>query len=243
MTAHFWKWIEVTMDEIRTGYTPNANWELAGYHVTRRWRVFMGMAVMKHASYYTWHALWVRPQLSPWSLHISGGESGFCRGRLALKALLTRLFSWSQQMLLFLRCKCQSEGPGFEPWLLNSYIHGYSWGINETLKTNFRRAPSDYSSLFWCNLNQVKPPYTTVLKSNFIFFRHLRLVLAIRLFFSGLQTTVVYAFGISGHLLHVHPISFKWNKKSCEGKDSLKNGVFWDVTPCGSDKNRCFGGT
>jgi hypothetical protein len=23
----------------------------------------------------------------------------------------------------------------------------------------------------------------------------------------------------------------------------VKNGVFWDVTPCGSCKNRCFGGT
>jgi hypothetical protein len=22
----------------------------------------------------------------------------------------------------------------------------------------------------------------------------------------------------------------------------LKNGVFWDVTPCGYSKNRCFGG-
>jgi hypothetical protein len=24
---------------------------------------------------------------------------------------------------------------------------------------------------------------------------------------------------------------------------TLKNGVFWDVTPCGSCKNRRFGGT
>jgi hypothetical protein len=24
---------------------------------------------------------------------------------------------------------------------------------------------------------------------------------------------------------------------------TMKNGVFWDVTPCGSCKNRCFGGT
>jgi hypothetical protein len=24
---------------------------------------------------------------------------------------------------------------------------------------------------------------------------------------------------------------------------TMKNGVFWDVTPCGSYKNRCFGGT
>jgi hypothetical protein len=24
---------------------------------------------------------------------------------------------------------------------------------------------------------------------------------------------------------------------------SMKNGVFWDVTPCGSCKNRRFGGT
>jgi hypothetical protein len=23
----------------------------------------------------------------------------------------------------------------------------------------------------------------------------------------------------------------------------MKNGVFWDITPCGSCKNRCFGGT
>jgi hypothetical protein len=23
----------------------------------------------------------------------------------------------------------------------------------------------------------------------------------------------------------------------------LKNGVFWEVSPCGSHKNRCFGGT
>jgi hypothetical protein len=23
----------------------------------------------------------------------------------------------------------------------------------------------------------------------------------------------------------------------------VKNGVFWDVSPCGSCKNRCFGGT
>jgi hypothetical protein len=26
-------------------------------------------------------------------------------------------------------------------------------------------------------------------------------------------------------------------------KITLKNGVFWDVTPCGSCKNRRFGGT
>jgi hypothetical protein len=25
--------------------------------------------------------------------------------------------------------------------------------------------------------------------------------------------------------------------------DFVKNGVFWDVTPCGCCKNRCFGGT
>jgi hypothetical protein len=25
--------------------------------------------------------------------------------------------------------------------------------------------------------------------------------------------------------------------------NSMKNGVFWDVTPCGSCENRCFGGT
>jgi hypothetical protein len=24
---------------------------------------------------------------------------------------------------------------------------------------------------------------------------------------------------------------------------TMKNGVFWDVTPCGSCKNQCFGGT
>jgi hypothetical protein len=24
---------------------------------------------------------------------------------------------------------------------------------------------------------------------------------------------------------------------------TMKNGVFWDVTLCGSCKNRCFGGT
>jgi hypothetical protein len=24
---------------------------------------------------------------------------------------------------------------------------------------------------------------------------------------------------------------------------TMKNGVFWDVTTCGSCKNRCFGGT
>jgi hypothetical protein len=24
---------------------------------------------------------------------------------------------------------------------------------------------------------------------------------------------------------------------------TMKNGVFWDVTQCGSRKNRCFGGT
>jgi hypothetical protein len=23
---------------------------------------------------------------------------------------------------------------------------------------------------------------------------------------------------------------------------TMKNGVFWDVTPCGSCKNQCFGG-
>jgi hypothetical protein len=28
-----------------------------------------------------------------------------------------------------------------------------------------------------------------------------------------------------------------------EGIKSMKNGVFWDVTPCGSCKNRRFGGT
>jgi hypothetical protein len=29
----------------------------------------------------------------------------------------------------------------------------------------------------------------------------------------------------------------------CKNKTSLKNGVFWDVTLCGSCKNRRFGGT
>jgi hypothetical protein len=24
---------------------------------------------------------------------------------------------------------------------------------------------------------------------------------------------------------------------------TMKNGVFWDITPCGSCKNGCFGGT
>jgi hypothetical protein len=40
-------------------------------------------------------------------------------------------------------------------------------------------------------------------------------------------------------------------EKGCAGEaqqqlynnPQLKNGVFWDVTPCGSCKNRRFGGT
>jgi hypothetical protein len=31
--------------------------------------------------------------------------------------------------------------------------------------------------------------------------------------------------------------------KSNKGSLLLKNGIFWDVTPCGSCKNRRFGGT
>jgi hypothetical protein len=34
----------------------------------------------------------------------------------------------------------------------------------------------------------------------------------------------------------------KWNENH-EFGTGLKNGAFWDVTPCGSCKNRCFGGT
>jgi hypothetical protein len=30
---------------------------------------------------------------------------------------------------------------------------------------------------------------------------------------------------------------------TAEAKEELKNGVFWDVTPCGFCKNRRFGGT
>jgi hypothetical protein len=32
------------------------------------------------------------------------------------------------------------------------------------------------------------------------------------------------------------------NKKLQISRDHNKNGVFWDVTPCGSCKNRIFGG-
>jgi hypothetical protein len=31
--------------------------------------------------------------------------------------------------------------------------------------------------------------------------------------------------------------------KISETMEALKNGAFWDVTPCGSCKNRCFRGT
>jgi hypothetical protein len=36
--------------------------------------------------------------------------------------------------------------------------------------------------------------------------------------------------------------------ESCVGFEvftavTMKNGVFWDITPCGSSKNRRFGGT
>jgi hypothetical protein len=39
-----------------------------------------------------------------------------------------------------------------------------------------------------------------------------------------------------------------WNhrsifKASCQSRNAIKNGVFWVVTPCGSCKNRRFGGT
>jgi hypothetical protein len=33
------------------------------------------------------------------------------------------------------------------------------------------------------------------------------------------------------------------NEESGGLHKTLKNGVFWDVTPCGSCKNRRFGGT
>jgi hypothetical protein len=39
-------------------------------------------------------------------------------------------------------------------------------------------------------------------------------------------------------------IGTKKLERKMEGKSAkLKNGVFWDVTPCGSCKNRRFGGT
>jgi hypothetical protein len=43
------------------------------------------------------------------------------------------------------------------------------------------------------------------------------------------------------------PVLFKKVVRICELGDTrkylLKNGFFWDVTPCGSCKNRRFGGT
>jgi hypothetical protein len=39
------------------------------------------------------------------------------------------------------------------------------------------------------------------------------------------------------------PSSDLSNQSSPLQRDHLKNGVFWDLTPCGSCKNRRFGGT
>jgi hypothetical protein len=39
------------------------------------------------------------------------------------------------------------------------------------------------------------------------------------------------------------PFDFILGTKAERKLFAVKNGVFWDVTPCGSCKNRCFGGT
>jgi hypothetical protein len=43
-------------------------------------------------------------------------------------------------------------------------------------------------------------------------------------------------------------VSWKWTKNGSVRFEvfpavTMKNGVYWDVMPCGSCKNRCFGGT
>jgi hypothetical protein len=40
-------------------------------------------------------------------------------------------------------------------------------------------------------------------------------------------------------------VGYWWElgKERATKKNKIRNGVFWDVTPCGSCKNRRFGGT
>jgi hypothetical protein len=49
----------------------------------------------------------------------------------------------------------------------------------------------------------------------------------------------LYCIGVSDDLSPEHFIS----EAACEKRNIETNGVFWDVTPCGSCKNRRFGGT
>jgi hypothetical protein len=39
------------------------------------------------------------------------------------------------------------------------------------------------------------------------------------------------------------PLRSPYMERHLRLQEELKNGVFWDVTPCGSCKNRRFGGT
>jgi hypothetical protein len=50
---------------------------------------------------------------------------------------------------------------------------------------------------------------------------------------------------ITGMVILVPIVFCKWNITRFEvfTAVTVKNGVFWDVTPCGSCKNRHFGGT
>jgi hypothetical protein len=42
---------------------------------------------------------------------------------------------------------------------------------------------------------------------------------------------------------HLCPLSLLYIRFDVFTAVTMKNGVVWDVTPCGSYKNRCFGGT
>jgi hypothetical protein len=62
---------------------------------------------------------------------------------------------------------------------------------------------------------------------------------------SGLLNTTKHKVSVT-RPVSVHPLkrtNFHYVRFEVFTAVTIKNGVFWDVTPCGSCKNRRFGGT
>jgi hypothetical protein len=55
---------------------------------------------------------------------------------------------------------------------------------------------------------------------------------------SSLDVVVCFLRSVRQLLVKANPVRFEVFTAV-----TMKNGVFWVVTPCGSCKNRCFGGT
>jgi hypothetical protein len=59
----------------------------------------------------------------------------------------------------------------------------------------------------------------------------------------SLRSQEVWLLDHRGGLINVYTPPLYNSYRIVNNGISMKNGVFWDLTPCGSSKNRRFGGT